>query len=228
MDKIREYYQKQKEEEEKKHKKAREKSVLSIRHARRSVEDVPEWVGWDNMLGYYNGCPSQLHRNLFTTLFETGGRISEILELKPENFVWNEEAIKVKGMIVKKYRKRKKRNFLIKIDEENPLAKDLISFVECCDTEYLFPKGEPFTGIPILNEHTSCTRLYLLVREISDDLWPHWFRAQRASFNAFVRKMNIFDLKEWFMWKSVDTPAHYINQTLEGMAKQMGIRNIPS
>ena len=121
-----------------------------------------------------------------------------------------------------------RRNFLIKIDEKNPLAEDLISFVESCKTEYLFPRTTPFTGESIPNEHTSTTRLYLKVREISDDLWCQWFRAMRASFNVFVRDMNIFDLQKWFMWKSVDTPAHYINQTLEGMAKQMGIKKIPS
>jgi len=40
--------------------------------------------------------------------------------------------------------------------------------------------------------------------------------------------MDIFNLQKWFMWKRVDTPAHYINQTLKGMAKQMGIENVPS
>ncbi len=66
------------------------------------------------------------------------------------------------------------------------------------------------------------------VREISDDLWCHWFRAQRASFHVFVRNMDIFQLKDWFMWKSVEMPAHYINQTLKGMAEQMGIEKVPS
>ena len=78
-------------------------------------------------------------------------------------------------------------------------------------------------GIPISNEYTSRVRIYLKVREISDDLWCHWFRAQRASFYVFVRGMNAFQLKEWFEWKSMDTPGHYVRQTLKGIAEQMGI-----
>ena len=195
---------------------------------RRAIEDVPPWIGWGGMLAYYKRCPSPLRCNIFVTLFETGGRVSEVVQLKPDNFIWNEEAIKVEGMIVKKARKRKKRDFLIKRDEQNPLTEDLISFVEHCDTEYLFPRVTRFGVKAISNLPTSTTRIYLKVREISDDLWCHWFRAMRASYNVFVRKMDIFDLQKWFAWTSVDTPAHYINQTLEKQAEQMGIKQIPT
>lgn len=203
------------------------KGVKDWRKNKRVVEDVPPWIGWDKLFGYYRKCPSNLHRNIFTTLFETGGRVSEVLELQPKQLNWNQEAIKVERMTVLKYRKRMWRDFLIKCDEKNPLAEVLISFVKECDTKYLFPKTERMSGKVVPNEHTSRTRLYLLVREISDDLWCHWFRAQRASFNVFVRGMGAFQLVDWFKWKSVDMPLHYINQTLEGMAKDMGIKEIP-
>lgn len=39
--------------------------------------------------------------------------------------------------------------------------------------------------------------------------------------------MDAFQLADWFKWKSIDTPLHYINQTLVGMAENMGIKNIP-
>ncbi len=203
------------------------KGLEDWRKNRRVVEDVPPWIGWDRLLSYYHKCPTNLHRSIFTILFETGGRVSEVLELQPKQFDWNEEAIKVERMTVLKYRKRMRRDFLIKRDEKNPLAEDLISLVEQCQTKYLFPKQERLSSKVIPSEHTSRTRLYLLVREISDDLWCHWFRAQRASFNVFVRGMDAFQLADWFKWKSVDMPLHYINQTLEGMAKDMGIKNIP-
>jgi len=195
---------------------------------RRTVEEVPAWLGWDNLMTYYNKCPTDLHRNIFVVLFETGGRVSEVLELRPEQFIWNDEAIKIDRMVVLKYRKRMRRDFLIKRDEQNPLGSNLISFVESCKTGYLFPKVQRLTGKEVLDKHTSRTRLYVKVREISDDLWCHWFRAQRASFNVFVRGMDAFQLADWFKWKSMDTPLHYINQTLAGMAENMGIKNIPT
>ncbi len=39
--------------------------------------------------------------------------------------------------------------------------------------------------------------------------------------------MDAFQLADWFKWKSMDTPLHYINQTLAGMAENMGIKTIP-
>jgi len=198
------------------------------RKNRRVVEDVPAWIGMDSLLSYYNECPTDFHKKVFLFLFETGGRVSEVIELRPEQFNWNEEAIRVGRMTVLKYRKRMRRDFLIKRDELNPLTEDLLSFVKDCETKFLFPKGERITGNIIPDKHTSRVRIYKKVREISDDLWCHWFRAQRASFNVFVRGMDAFQLADWFKWKSMDTPLHYINQTLAGMAENMGIKNIPT
>ncbi len=194
---------------------------------RRVVEDIPAWIGWDNLMSYYNHSPTQSHKDVFVVLFETGGRVSEIIELQPSQFDWNDQAIKVDRMTVLKYRKRMRRDFLIKRDEQNPLAEHLISLVARCKTKYLFPRMQRLSGAVIPDKHTSRTRLYLKVREISNDLWCHWFRAQRASFNVFVRGMDAFQLADWFKWKSMDTPLHYINQTLAGMAENMGIKNIP-
>ncbi len=129
---------------------------------RRSIEDVPPWIGWERILDYYRHCPSQLHKNIFLTLFETGGRVSEVAALKPSNFIWNEEAIKVQGMIVRKWRKHKRRDFLIKIDEKNPLAEDLISFLQECQTEYLFLREShsqvQFSQMSIPAQHASTSK----------------------------------------------------------------------
>jgi len=191
------------------------------------MEDVPPWIGCDRLLKYYDQCPSELHRKIFATLFETGGRVSEVVELKREDFDWNDQAVNVTGMLVKKYRKHKRRDFLIKRDEKEPLVEDLISFVEGCETEYLFPKHAPLTGEVIPEEHASTTQIYLLVRQISKDLWPHWFRSQRASFLVYVRNFDIYKLVEWFNWKSIETPLHYVRQTQKEQAEALGITEIP-
>jgi len=126
---------------------------------RRVVEDVPAWIGNDKLLGYYYKCPTDLHRRIFVFLFETGGRVSEVLELQPTQFNWNEEAIRVERMTVLKYRRRMRRDFLIKRDKLNPLTEDLLSFVKDCETKYLFPKGERITGRIIPDKHTSRVRM---------------------------------------------------------------------
>lgn len=189
--------------------------------------DVPPWIGWEKLLSYYDKCPKQLHKDVFTILFETGGRVSEIIELRPEQFVWNDEAITIAGMTVLKYRRRMRRDVYIKRDEHDVLAEDLVSFVERCKTDYLFPRTTPFYGEPIAGEHTSRVRIYLLTREISDDLWPHFFRSQRASYLVYVRGLNAFELKDWFGWKSMDSAGHYVRQTGKAMAKALGIETLP-
>lgn len=199
---------------------------MSWKHNRRSIIDVPPWIGNDNLLSYYHKCPTDLHRNLFATLFETGGRVSEVVELRPEQFNWNDNAIVIGGMVVLKYRRRMRRDVYIKRDEENPLAEDLVSFVEGCGTDYLFPRTAPLTGEVIVpNMPTSRTRLYLKVREISDDLWCHWFRSQRASFLVYVRGLDAFQLKDWFNWKSMDSAGHYVKG--KTLAEALGIEKVP-
>jgi len=199
---------------------------MSWKHNKRVVEDVPSWIGWDRMLGYYNQSPTDEHRKIFCALFETGGRVSEVIQLKPENFLVSFDGVKIQKMPVLKYREKKRRDFIIKRDEQDPLCEDLISFVEACEDEYLFPRRSPLKGVPIPGKHASRTWMYLKVREISDDLWPHWFRSMRASFNVFVREMDIYGLKKWFMWKKIDTPAYYIQQTLEEMAEDLGVTDL--
>jgi hypothetical protein len=52
-------------------------------------------------------------------------------------------------------------------------------------------------------------------------------RAQRASFNVFMRGTDAFQLAKWSKWMSMDMPLHFSNHTLKGMAKDMGIKKVP-
>jgi len=197
------------------------------KHTKRSIEDVPTWIGFDKLLDYYNQSSTDEHKKIFCALFETGGRVSEVIQLKKEMFEWNAEALNILKMSVLKYRKHKTRDVLIPRDDLDPLVEDLISFVEDCKTEYLFPRRTPLTGALIPDKHASRTWMYLKVREISDDLWDHWFRAMRASYFVYVRKFDPFDLQEWFEWKSMDMAGHYVKVTQREIADKLGIKNIP-
>lgn len=79
------------------------------RYRRHSVErDVQEFVGWSTMMRLIEIPRSLFLRGLVSALFLTGGRISEVLSLRKENFVYpqNEGIILVKGKrLVKRYRK---------------------------------------------------------------------------------------------------------------------------
>lgn len=49
-----------------------------------------------------------------------------------------------------------------------------------------------------------------MCQQIHKDLFPHWFRSMRASFLVYVRDFNVYELRQWFMWKSLDTPGSYV------------------
>lgn len=198
------------------------KKSATIKRPRKSVKfDCPPWIRWEELIKIYHKCPSQLHRDIFVTLFLTGGRTSEVIELKPSQVKYNEKLIKIENMVVRKHRKRAVRTFLIDI-KDNPLTADFIDFVEGCEYKYLFPQTQPFVGEPMRNKHTSTTRIYYLVRQISDDLFPHWFRGQRASFLVLVKGLDAIKLAKWFSWKSMDMPLWYVNQTMKEQAEDFG------
>lgn len=117
-----------------------------MRGIKRGSTDVPTWIGWDAMFDYYRKCPTDEYKKLFCTLFESGGRVSEVARLRPRQFSWNDECVVMNKMDVFKYRQRKKRDVYILRDELNPLAGDLIDFVEDCDTDFLFPRRMPLTS----------------------------------------------------------------------------------
>lgn len=197
---------------------------------RRSVEHDGEdhWVGWERIEELYKRAvrldeeeDTNAYALYFVTLFETGGRISEVLTLAPKQFVWNEEYILIRRMEVLKRRKRFTRNVAIKI-EGDPLAPILIDFVEDCKTTYLLPGyGHVRFGREIVpNSHISKYPVYTKIIAIDPDIWPHWLRDQRswqlsAKPEEGGRGFDAYLLKAWFEWARIDMATHYAGRREE-------------
>ena len=106
------------------------------------MHDAPNrWIGWDRILELYRKAKhldkvagTIDHALYFTTLFITGGRVNEVLDLNPEQIAWNDEIIRIDRMEVLKRRKRFTRTVFIK-REGNPLADPFINLVESCETK---------------------------------------------------------------------------------------------
>ena len=84
----------------------------SVRH------DLPPWLGWDKFLKLYQKASETRYpeesKLYFVVFFETGCRVTEGLQLKPEQFKINDYAIQVYNVPVLKRGKRETRNILIK------------------------------------------------------------------------------------------------------------------
>lgn len=157
-------------------------------------------------------------------MFETGGRISEVLSLEKRNFKLEKKYVIVIGMKVGK-RFKKTGEYL---DENNhvrwktrlvkayrtfpilrtePLTEHLIAWINQCNEGKLFKIGR--------------VRSYQIVTKINPDVWCHWFRSQRASQLALEYGFSVHDLVEFFNWKTLEMAIHYSRMGWKGLASKM-------
>lgn len=161
---------------------------------------------------------------LIAALFLTGGRVNEVVPLRKANFETHPRSIHVKGMtVLKRYRKTdsyidsegKKRYItepiqvtrgVFAIQPKEPLVPVLTSWL--AETEdHLFPS-------PAKNRsHISDNWAYQIVRNVGErigvNVWPHWFRSQRASQLVMDYRFPIHELADWFKWAKLDTARIY-------------------
>lgn len=213
-------------------------------YKRVSVGDIPEFVGWDfllklvdraNQVEYIDRYYNERDKALVAALFETGGRVSEVLSLRQKNFDFDtsENFILVKGMPVLKRIKKTglrivdgKRKWeterkvmsrgIFPIRREDPLTPILANWVENVD-DYLFP------GRSFQRPYLSPTRVYQIVVGLGVDLHtnPHWFRSQRASQLASEYGWDLGELMEFFIWKKVETAQKYARLGWQDLARRM-------
>jgi len=220
-------------------------TAMKIPGERRSITTSPiptRYVGDDQILRLYDlatekdeeasdrrGVECDQHRLYFSTLWVTGGRVGEVVLLRPDQVVWNEDALAVYSMRVFKRRKTVVRRVVIS-REQCPLTENFIKFVEKyrdMGSVYLLPMRQRFTSRPILDKHTSPQNIYNYITNIHPTVWPHWIRDQRSYFLRDVLGFNIYELKEWFAWSSIEMPAHYVRAEEESMLRKQGLSRVP-
>lgn len=216
-----------------------------------SVErDVREFCGWPTLerittAAREESCFPMRDAGFIGACFNTGGRVSEVLGLKPSMFEvykgCTPKLIVVKGMpLLKRYKKigeliddkGKKhyetehldltRDFCFRTDE--PMIKPFVVWLAYAfknQYNWLFPSpvksGEPL----------SRNWGYWVVSKAGDrvgmELYPHWLRAQRASQLAVDYDLKEATLLEWFQWEKWETAKKYCKAGVAGMAKRMGV-----
>jgi integrase len=194
------------------------------------AKDVTEFVGWEGLILLANALEEE-GRALFSTAFLTGGRITEVLELTADNFIFTDDFIRVKRMPLKK-RYSKTGEWVEWVDERptNTLRRlyhwDIEKgawFRKRYETvrreefraEFAFPRSEPL--VPILIEwveakedklfQMSRFKAYRIMKEIG--IYPHWLRAQRASCLIAFWGFTMEQMMEWMGWEELTTARHY-------------------
>lgn len=227
-------------------------------YTKASVLTIEEFDGWDFMLRLVEECRNTPYKApailteeaarahvaklirrdqaLIATLFETGGRVSEVVQLRRHNFKISRRWIRVTGMrVLKRFRKvgeyvdasGRKRwitepiyvtrgRFSIPIDE--PLVPYMLDWIREAD-DYLFPSPAPS------REHLSRVRAYQIVRAVGKRLgrhiWPHYFRSQRASQLAEDYEFTLHEQIRFFSWKNLATADRYAKLSSQALERRM-------
>jgi len=170
----------------------------------------------------------------FSTLFVTGGRVSEVIELQPTQFYWNDEILYIRNMVVEKKRRLAYRDVIIE-RVNNPLTEEVIRFVSECTTDYLFPGYENGPQRE-LNPLKHATRQYVrkVIIGIDDNIWPHWCRDQRSwHLSTSIERGGLgfepFLLRSWFSWSRMETTLKYAGRRdEEDVLRKFGALRVPA
>lgn len=187
--------------------------------------DVEDWAGWSKFLELYENYKDSRYpdesRLCFLALFETGCRLNEAIELRPDQFKFNEYAIVCQRAPVLKKKTRAVRDIFIKLDEANPLGYEFRKEIEKSKTKYLLPSRTPFSRDIRPDHHMSDRTLYNRINEIHPKLFPHALRAYRASMLVYERGFSVQDLVSWFNWENAEEAIRY--SATRDMASAMGL-----
>jgi len=212
--------------------------------ARSVKRDVISFCGWDFLIKIMKACPTKFHQALIAALFETGGRVSEVIKLKKRHFdlKTHPKLIIVRNMpLLKRFEKIRRvkhgnsvkwvtkkveayRTFPIRKDE--PLVPYLLRYIsDKRENQLLFPYSR--------------VRVYQIVRQVgkilncpvpnarihSSQLYPHFFRSQRACQLVDDYGFDIFELDRFFGWqkRELRTAEIYARMGWKGLARMMGV-----
>lgn len=192
--------------------------------SKRSIDVVKSFCIWDYLLDLVNKCDGIRDRALVSALFETGGRVSEVLLLEMDNFVVHNQYIVIKSMpVLKRYHKigefvdkhgrkrwrmeKKKAYRTFPIHSKEPLCLPLVKRLKMIKSGHLFK--------------LSRNQVYRIVNNLDSDVFPNWFRAQRASQLELEYGFDIHDLIDFFNWKGLQTATHYSHMCWKGLANKM-------
>jgi integrase len=173
------------------------------------------FVGWGPLISMANNL-DPITRSLVSTTFETGGRATEVLSLKPEQFdiQKDKDIVMIQRMIVKKRRdKIRDRTFPILLSD--PLTHYMLERVEQTEPrQCLFPYGYDW--------------MYKKIRDIEKPRnmkhgpwWIHRFRAERATQLVLTNNFGVIELMRWFGWKRPDMPSFYVGLSPQDLVNKI-------
>ena len=185
-------------------------------YKRHSVQEIEEFMGWSKLKEICEAALTVRDRALPAALFETGTRISECLQLKPEHFDLSDpQWVKCVDVPLVKQKKigRPFRTFSFL------RAEPLWIYVE----NHLSTTKQGSQLFPFKRK-----RAYQIITELGVsvklELWDHWFRSQRASQMGAEYGLTESQLMEWFKVRDPTWARRYCKRGDWGLRKLIAER----
>jgi len=167
-------------------------------YKRHSVWEIEEFVGWGKLLKLSSKGDNIVHRALPATLFSTGCRISEALQLRLSNFDLSIDGFVrcVKVPIVKQRNIKLNPTRTFSFPSNEPLwprVKELL------DLKHQLKNRK--NKDPLLFNYCRSHSWRLVKKmgaQVGLTVWNHYFRSQRASQIGYEYKFTENELMEWF------------------------------
>ena len=165
-----------------------------------------EFCGWPTLEKIVNAATNKRDAFLILTLFKTGGRVSEVLQLTKStfDFATSDKSIIIRQMIVgKKFERREGKTVKIEATRTIPiLKKELLSdkYLELFNSRH---HKLMFSGNHVGKAMTRDTALKIVVKAGASAgirVNAHWFRGQRASQLAEEYGFGVYELNQFFGW----------------------------
>jgi integrase len=219
----------------------------------RTIDEVEGFCGWEFLLRLVTVFESPMHQGFIASLFETGGRISEVLQLRKTHFnlglhpelivVEHMPVLKRYELVEKKPDQTKKRGFhwvtkkksdyrFFPIRRDEALVPYMLKWLEMAPTDLLFQfsRVNAFLKLrragEILNKPIPFTKHRSKDRPLkSSEIFPHLLRAERASQLASEYGFDVYGLRQFFGWKprKLDMAEKYASLDWKGLARRMGV-----
>jgi len=195
---------------------------------KRSVlHDVEEFCGYHILLKILSATSDEMLQALIGLLFETGGRISEVLQLTPRHFdTTDPDAVIIKRMPVIKRHRRKKRPD----GSTYTVSEDFTRTIPIMRTSPLLSFIGRYVRTKKLDEHLFTISRGVAYHKINNlgklldpplHLYNHWFRAQKACQLAQDHEYGVFELMDFFKWKDPKMATHYASLGYKGHVRRL-------
>jgi integrase len=188
------------------------KFIQSLGIKKRGHDLISNFCGWDALKSYTEKAPDKTAA-LFATLFESGARVTEAINLDSRQFQYrtidDRDYIVIEDARVLKKKAsapaiKKRRNIPIPISE--PLVPVMMKWVDSHDGP-LFPFTRAWA--------------WQLIMKNDPSWWPHRCRTERASQLVRDHGFDVAFLMRWFNWDKADEAMGYVRLGVEDLAKKM-------